>query len=123
MAYDLDPERVDAIFYIGQHWRLAGHPPQAVKFLSDAVRRVFLCLECLLLSCVLVCCDARVPRDAAPRCLVFTHDARARCWRVCLRVEFFSGAGCRVFFVCRIRTVRIRIRECTAGVLEGNEWQ
>jgi hypothetical protein len=23
-AMDLDPERIDAVFYIGQHWRLAG---------------------------------------------------------------------------------------------------
>ena len=37
-AYELDPERVDALFYIGQHWRLAQRPPLAIKWLSDAVR-------------------------------------------------------------------------------------
>jgi len=36
-AYELDPERVDAYFYIGQHYRLAQNPPLAIKWLSDAV--------------------------------------------------------------------------------------
>ena len=48
-ARELDPERVDAWFYIGQHWRLAGKLHLAVSVLSDAVGRV--------LQCVVVCCS------------------------------------------------------------------
>jgi hypothetical protein len=38
MAHKLDPERVDALFYIGQHWRLAQQPARAIPYLIDAAK-------------------------------------------------------------------------------------